>query len=155
MAYPAFGGRWCGPPRVVLGADAPDATVASSQQATPGLREILAVYPEGAPGQGAGFDYELLRRRAYEQNVAWSFGAAGRDFLELLRAHQHHRARDKAGEAEILAEIGLNLSDTRRFGDAADMLDRAEADARRRGRRPAGQQDRQLPRHRRPQPWQQ
>ena len=130
MAYPADWGPMVRAARVVLGADAPDATVASSQQATPGLREILAVYPEGAPGQGAGFNYELLRRRAYEQNVAWSFGAAGRDFLELLRAHQRIAPEDKAGEAEILAEIGLNLSDTRRFGDAADMLDRAEADAR-------------------------
>lgn len=130
MAYPADWGPMVRAARVVLGADAPDAAVASSQQATPGLREILAVYPEGAPGQGAGFNYELLRRRAYEQNVAWSFGAAGRDFLELLRAHQRIAPEDKAGEAEILAEIGLNLSDTRRFGDAADMLDRAEADAR-------------------------
>lgn len=129
MAYPADWGPMVRAARVILGADARDA-VAAPQQVTPGLAEILAVYPEGAPGQGAGFNYELLRRRAYEQNVAWSFGAAGRDFLELLRAHQRIAPEDKAGEAEILAEIGLNLSDTRRFGDAADMLDRAEADAR-------------------------
>ncbi len=116
--------------RVTLGLAQPSAAAAPQSAQTPGLSEIQAVFPDGPPGQGAAFNYELLRRRGYEQNVAWSFGASERDFSELLRAHQRVNPNDSAGEAEILAEIALNLSDARRFGDAAELLDRAEAGAR-------------------------
>jgi hypothetical protein len=119
--------------RVTLGLDQPGAALASATAQTPGLREIQSVYPDGPPGQGAAFNYELLRRRGYEQNIAWSFGASERDFSELLRAHQRVAPEDKAGEAEIFAEIAMNLSDGRRFQDAGELLDRAEAQAREAG----------------------
>jgi CHAT domain-containing protein len=113
--------------RVSLGVDKPGAPPPGS--GAPGLSQIAQVYPGGAPGQGAEFNYELLRRRGYEQNIAWSFGAADQDFSELLRSHQKVAPDDQDGEAEILAEIGLNFSDSGRFQDAADLFDRAEAEA--------------------------
>lgn len=127
-AYPADWGPLVNAARVTLGLDAPGAAKPLAAQ-TPGMREIQAVYPDGPPGQGAGFNYELLRRRGYEQNIAWSFGASERDFSELLRAHQRLAPDDKSGEAEIFAEIAMNLSDGRRFEDAGELLDRAEAEA--------------------------
>ncbi len=127
-AFPADWAPLLAAAKMTLGLPAPSA--AAQATTPPGLKEIEAVYPEGPPGQGAAFNYELLRRRGYEQNVAWSFGASERDFSELLRAHQKAAPDDKIGEAEILAEIGLNLSNSRRFQDAADLFDRAEAGAR-------------------------
>lgn len=124
-AFPADWAPLLAAARLTLG----EAGSAAAVQTPPGLKEIQAVYPEGPPGQGAAFNYELLRRRGYEQNVAWSFGASERDFSELLRAHQKAAPDDKAGEAEILAEIGLNMSNGGRFQDAADLFDRAEAEA--------------------------
>lgn len=124
-AFPADWAPLLAAARLTLG----ETGAAAAAQSAPGLKEIEAVYPEGPPGQGAAFNYELLRRRGYEQNVAWSFGASERDFSELLRAHQKAAPDDKAGEAEILAEIGLNLSNGGRFQDAADLFDRAEAEA--------------------------
>ena len=126
-AYPADWAPMVRAARVALGLERGATLVeAPASNTTPGMREILAVYPEGAPGQGAGFNYELLRRRAYEHNVAWSFSASSRDFEELLRAQNRIAPDDKAGEAEIRAEIALNLSDARRFADAGEMLDRAQ-----------------------------
>ncbi|MGA0599114.1 CHAT domain-containing protein [Caulobacter sp. KR2-114] len=124
-AFPADWAPLLAAARATLG----ETAGAAAAQSPPGLKEIEAVYPEGPPGQGAAFNYELLRRRGYEQNVAWSFGASERDFSELLRAHQKAAPDDKAGEAEILGEIGLNLSNGGRFQDAADLFDRAEAEA--------------------------
>lgn len=115
--------------KVLLGLSRPGPAPASEVATTPGLRELQSVYTAGPPGQGAAVNYELLRRRGYEQNVAWSFGASERDFTELLRAHEQVAPDDRAGRAEILAEIGLNLSNARRFGDADAMLNRAEAEA--------------------------
>ena len=97
---------------------------------TPGLREIQAVYPAGPPGQAAAVNYELLRRRAYEYNLISSFSTAERDFEELERLHQQVAPDDQVGLAEILAEIGLNMSGARRFDEAGDVLDQAEARAR-------------------------
>ena len=128
-AFPSDWGPMVIAARVVLRLDKPGAAVASQTALTPGLKEIEAVFPDGAPGQGATVNYELLRRRGYEKNVAWSFDASERDFSELLRAHQKVAPDDKAGEAEILAEVALNLSDSRRFADADDLLGRAEAGA--------------------------
>ncbi len=127
--YPSDWAPALGAARVGLGIDKASAAGATATAESPGLREIEAVYPQGAPGQGAEFNYELLRRRGYEQNIAWSFGASEQDFSELLRAHQKVAPDDQDGEAEILAEIGLNLSDSQRFQDAADLFDRAEAEA--------------------------
>lgn len=129
-AFPSDWAPMVAAARVLLRLDRPGAAATSQTALTPGLKEIEAVYPDGPPGQGANLNYELLRRRGYEKNVAWSFDASERDFSELLRAHQKVAPDDKAGEAEILAEVALNLSDSRRFADAADVLDRAEAEAR-------------------------
>ena len=97
---------------------------------TPGLREIQAVFPAGPPGQSASVNYELLRRRAFEYNMIWSFSTAQRDFEELLRLHKQVAPDDVDGEAEILAEIGLNMSGSRRFDEASQTLDQAQGDAR-------------------------
>ncbi|HEY5106441.1 MAG TPA: CHAT domain-containing protein [Caulobacteraceae bacterium] len=129
-AFPSDWGPMVAAARVLLKLDKPGAAARSQTALTPGLREIEAVYPDGPPGQGAALNYELLRRRGYEKNVAWSFESSQRDFSELLRAHQKVAPNDTAGEAEILAEVALNLSDSRRFADAGDLLDRAEAEAR-------------------------
>ena len=112
--------------RVLTGAAKPSAITASGG-VTPGLSQIEAVYPAGPPGQGAASNYELLRRRAYEYNAAWEFGASLRDYQDLLAAEKKDAPDDQAGEAEILAEIGLDLSSARRFDEAQSTLDRAEA----------------------------
>ncbi|HEY2706833.1 MAG TPA: CHAT domain-containing protein [Caulobacteraceae bacterium] len=114
--------------RVLTGlerASAVPATAVAGQ--TPGLQEIQAVFPNGAPGQAAASNYELLRRRAYEYNVIWDFGTSLRDFETLMAAQRKVAPDDAAGEADILAEIGLNMSSARRFDDAAATLDKAEA----------------------------
>ncbi len=115
--------------RVLSGAARAPKTPASAPGETPGLREIRAVFPAGPPGQSAAANYELLRRRAYEYNLIWSFDTAERDFEELLQVQQRVAPDDVAGEAEILAEIGLNMSSARRFDEAADTLARAQARA--------------------------
>ncbi len=129
-AFPSDWGPMVAAARVLLELEQPRTAAGSQTALTPGLKEIEAVYPDGPPGQGAALNYELLRRRGYEKNVAWSFESSQRDFSELLRAHQKVAPNDKAGEAEILAEVALNLSDSRRFADAGELLDRAEAEAR-------------------------
>jgi len=128
-AYPADWAPLVEAARVLSGATARVAAAETDTASTPGLREIDAVYPEGAPGQGAEVNYELLRRRAFEHNVIWSFASSEQDFEALLRAHDAISPEDVQGRAEILAEIGLNLSDAGRFSEAADSLDRAEAEA--------------------------
>ena len=115
--------------RVLTGAAKATASGPGPSQ-TPGLDEIRAVFPAGVPGQNAEANYELLRRRAYEYNMIWSFGASQRDFEQLLQAHKRTAPDDIDGEAEILAEIGLNMSSARRFDEAAEVLNRAEARAR-------------------------
>lgn len=109
------------------------AAAAEDRGDTPGLRQIAAAYPQGAPGQSAAVNYELLRRRAYEHNVMWSFASSERDFQELLRAHRATSPQDVAGEADILAEVGLNLSGSRRFQEAAEVFGQAEAKTRQAG----------------------
>ncbi len=114
----------------VMGGAAPRAAIAAADTAsTAGLREIEAVYPAGPPGQGAQANIELLRRRAFEHNMIWSFAASERDFEELLRAHEQVSPEDVEGRAELLAEISVNLSNERRFTEAAEALNRAEAQA--------------------------
>ncbi|HEY3798853.1 MAG TPA: CHAT domain-containing protein [Caulobacteraceae bacterium] len=127
--YPSDWASAVGAARVELGVDKPSKVAQAQAGVTPGLQEIEQVYPNGAPGQGAEFNYELLRRRGFEQNIAWSFGASEQDFAELLRAHQKVAPDDQDGEADILSEVGLNLSDSQRFADAGDMFDRAQAEA--------------------------
>ena len=117
---------------VLSGALKPAAASAGDGGA-PGLREIEAVYPAGPPGQSAAVNFELLRRRAYEYNMVWEFGASLRDFEELLSAQAAVAPDDKAGRAEILAEIGLNMSSARRFDDANATLDQAQALAKQAG----------------------
>lgn len=129
QAFPADWGPMVAAASVLSGLEKPEA-VAASATAAPGLAQLQAVYPAGAPGQGAAVNLELLRRRAYEQNAVWSFSAAERDFSELLRAHEAVTPDDQEGAAEILAEIGVNLSGERRFEEAADAFDQAEARAR-------------------------
>ncbi len=129
VAYPSDWGPMIAAARVISGAAARTA-VAANEQSAPGLREIEAVYPQGAPGQGAAFNYELLRRRAFERNEIWRFAGAEQDFEALLRAHDAVDPDDQAGRAEILAEIGLNLSDAGRFGEAANTFDQAATLAR-------------------------
>jgi CHAT domain-containing protein len=128
--YPSDWGPLVAAARVLTGAARPAAITAGSG-VTPGLSQIEAVYPAGPPGQGAALNYELLRRRAYEYNAAWEFGASLRDYQDLLAAQKKVAPDDQAGEAEILAEIGLDLSSARRFDEARSTLDRAEALARR------------------------
>jgi CHAT domain-containing protein len=128
-AYPADWVPLLEAARVLSGA-APATAVASRDEATtPGLREIEAVYPGGPPGQGAEVNYEILRRRAFEHNVIWSFASSEQDFEAILRAHDTVSPEDVEGRADILAEVGLNLSNARRFTEAADALDRAESEA--------------------------
>lgn len=129
-AYPADWGPMVAAARVLSGAARPQAVAERDDSLTPGLRELQAVYPAGAPGISAAVNQEILRRRAYEQNASWSFGASQRDFGELLRAQERVAPDDAAGAAEILAEIGLNLSGERRFQEAADAFDAAELRAR-------------------------
>ena len=124
-SYPADWGPMVSAARVLSGAARPSA-VAQTDALTPGLRELQAVYPAGAPGISAAVNQEVLRRRAYEQNTSWSFAASERDFAELLRAQERVAPDDLAGSAEILAEIGLNLSGERRFQEAKDAFDAAE-----------------------------
>ncbi|HEY5106942.1 MAG TPA: CHAT domain-containing protein [Caulobacteraceae bacterium] len=116
--------------KVLAGAAHATTIAASSAADTPGMREIQAVFPSGPPGQGAASQYDLLRRRAYEYNLIWSFGSSQRDFEALLRTHQAVAPDDTAGEAEILAEIGLNMSSARRFNEAAETLKAADDRAR-------------------------
>jgi CHAT domain-containing protein len=106
------------------------AAVTSAAGETPGLTEIEAVFPGGPPGQDAAGKYELLRLRAYEYNSMWQFDASQRDFEALLAAQQAIAPDDTDSEAEIRAEIGLDLSSSRRFDEARASFDRAEALAR-------------------------
>lgn len=130
-AYPADWAPLLTAARVMLGAAPPPAANAEAPPDTAGLREIRSVFPEGAPGQSAAANYELLRRRAYEKNILWNFASSERDFGALLVAHRRVAPDDVAGEAEILGEIGLNLSGAGRFLEAGEALGRAEAAARR------------------------
>ncbi len=113
----------------VLGGAAPRTAPVQTVASTPGMREIEALYPAGPPGQGAEFNYELLRRRAYEHNMMGNFAAAERDFEDLLQAQDALSPDDAERRAELLAEIGLNLSNGRRFSEAADFFGRAEREA--------------------------
>ena len=115
--------------RVLSGVERPTAITTASSGETPGLREIQAVFPDGPPGQAATSNYELLSRRAYEYNSIWSFDSSERDFEELLRLHSRVAPDDVSGEGEILAEIGLNMSNARRFDEAADLFAQADAHA--------------------------
>ncbi len=124
-AYPADWAPMIAAARVLSGAARAEA-VTHSDGLTPGMREIQSVYPAGAPGISASVNQELLRRRAYEQNTSWSFSASERDFAELLRTQERLAPDDAEGAAEILAEIGLNLSGERRFQEAEDSFDEAE-----------------------------
>src|SRR5262249_40582525 len=113
--------------RVLTGVEPASAVTAKSAGVTPGLREIQAVYPAGAPGQAAQANYELLLRRAYEYNTIWSFDSAERDFEELLAAHNRTAPDDTAREAEIFPDIALNMSNARRFDEADDAFAKADA----------------------------
>ncbi|HLK26687.1 MAG TPA: CHAT domain-containing protein [Caulobacteraceae bacterium] len=116
--------------RVLSGAAQPTAVAAGGAGSeTPGLREIQAVFPAGPPGLAATANYELLLRRAYEYNSIWSFDTAERDFEELLRMHRQIAPDDMEGEAEIMAEIGLNMSNAGRFDEATDAFATAEGQA--------------------------
>ena len=128
QAYPADWPGLLQAARVLTGAARRTAAAPSAGE-TPGMREIAAVFPAGAPGQSASARYELLRRRAYEYNASWSFATSTRDFQELLAAHRAIAPDDITGEAEILAEIGLNLSGARRFDEAGQALGQAKARA--------------------------
>jgi CHAT domain-containing protein len=127
--YPSDWGPLINAARVVSGLERPTAAAASTSAETPGLREIEAVFPSGPPGQAATSNYELLLRRAYEYNTIWSFDTAERDFEELLRMHSRVAPDDVSGEGEILAEIGLNMSNARRFDEASSVFTEAEARA--------------------------
>ncbi|MFI4933476.1 MAG: CHAT domain-containing protein [Caulobacterales bacterium] len=124
--YPSDWGPLVSAARVLTGIERASASATAGAE-TPGLREIQAVFPTGAPGQTAAANYELLRRRAYEYNVMWEFGTSLRDFETLMAAQKKVAPDDAAGEADILAEIGLNMSSAQRFDDAAATLDHAEA----------------------------
>jgi CHAT domain-containing protein len=125
-AFPADWSALVTTGRVMTGAQS--AAQASGPNAeTPGLREIQAVFPAGAPGLSAASNYELLRRRAYEKNAVWNFGGSQTDFSELLSLHRTVAPQDNAGEAELLAELALNLSDEERFDEARETLDQARA----------------------------
>jgi CHAT domain-containing protein len=128
--YPSDWAPMVGAARVLMGLEKPAAAATANVAQTPGLREIEAVFPAGPPGQSAAFNFELLRRRAYEYNSIWDFAAAERDFEALLQAQQRIAPDDVAGEADILSEVGLNMSGARRFDEAGVALQRAEALAR-------------------------
>jgi CHAT domain-containing protein len=126
-AYPADWAPLVRAGEVLTGAVAPAAAAQSGD--SPGMREIQSVFPEGPPGQAKAFNYELLRRRAYEKNAIWNFGGSERDFSELLAAHRAMSPDDVDGEAEIMAEVGLNLSGEQRFDEAGETLRQAQAKA--------------------------
>ena len=128
-AYPSDWSALVQAARVLGGAAKRTAPPTGDVASTPGMREIQSLYPSGPPGQGAEFNYELLRRRAYEHNMMGNFGAAERDFEDLLRAQDVISPEDIEGRAELLAEIGLNLSNARRFAEASDFFGRAEDQA--------------------------
>ena len=115
--------------RVLSGLEQPTAAADRGRAETPGLREIEAVFPSGPPGQAATSNYELLLRRAFEYNTIWSFETSERDFEELLRMHTQVAPDDVEGEGEILAEIGLNMSNAGRFDEAAYVFTEVETRA--------------------------
>src|SRR5204863_6067473 len=84
-AYPSDWAALIHAAKVLGGAAARTAPVAVGAS-TPGMQQIEALYPSGPPGQGAEFNYELLRRRAYEHNTMGNYAAAERDFEDLLQA---------------------------------------------------------------------
>ena len=127
-AYPSDWAALIQAAKVMGGAAARTAPV-SAGASTPGMQQIEALYPAGPPGQGAEFNYELLRRRAYEHNTMGNFAAAERDFEDLLQAQDALSPDDTERRAELLAEIGLNLSNARRFSEASDVFGRAQAQA--------------------------
>jgi CHAT domain-containing protein len=113
--------------RVLTGIERASAVTAASAGVTPGLREIEAVFPAGPPGQSAQANYELLLRRAYEYNTIWSFDSAERDFEALLAAHNRIAPDDTSGQAEIFADIALNMSNAGRFDEANDAFAKADS----------------------------
>jgi CHAT domain-containing protein len=127
-AYPSDWAALIHAAKVLGGAAARTAPVAVGAS-TPGMQQIEALYPSGPPGQGAEFNYELLRRRAYEHNTMGNYAAAERDFEDLLQAQDALTPDDMERRAELLSEIGLNLSNGRRFAEATEALDRAEKEA--------------------------
>ena len=124
--------------RVLLGLD----RQVEARSATPGLDEINQVFPPGPPGQCdehdnpkyhgppgecADVNYLILRQRAFEYNAIWSFDAAERDFSVLLSLHNKIAPDDLQGRAEILAEIGVNLSASGRGQEAAQSFADAQS----------------------------
>ncbi len=126
--FPADWGPSLAAARVLIGLDKA-AQSSGNDAATAGLSEIRAAFPAGAPGASAVTSYQLLRLRAYAENVVWNFDAAERDFSDLLIAHRKVLPDDLSGEGEILAEIAVNLSAAGRIQESRAALDQAEAAA--------------------------
>ena len=138
LVFPSDWGPGVAAGRVLLGLD----RQVAMKTAAPGLDAINQVFPagppgdceegdnpayHGPPGRCADQNYQVLRERAFEHNMVWSFGAAERDFSVLLSLHDKIAPDDVAGKAEILSEIGVNLSAAQRAQEATQFFDDAEA----------------------------
>lgn len=61
-----------------------------------------------------------------EYNGRWRFRAAEAAYLDALAAHQRAAPADLSGRAQLLGEIGLNLSNQGRFDEALAQLSEAD-----------------------------
>lgn len=78
-------------------------------------------------GLCASVNYEVLRNLAFTENAFWNFDAAERDFRKLLQMHEWVAPHDRIDEAEILLEIGLNLSSSERVEEANGFFAQSDA----------------------------
>ncbi len=138
LSFPADWGPMTAAARVMLGVDQP--TVAEEMSKGAASSSPLSSCPpstiaedaasggaEQTPGLCEETSYLSLRRRAFSENAFWNFAAAEQDFANLLSLHRIVAPTDVLDEAEILAEVGVNLSAARRRSEAQAFFDRADA----------------------------
>lgn len=94
-----------------------------SSELASSMRVLLGADPVG----GGVLDFNTLRRAAYESNALWQFAAAEAQFAAAIRQHQELWPLDRAGRADLVSELALNLSNQRRFREAEQKLSEARA----------------------------
>lgn len=115
--------------RLLLGEKRPvDSADASGpvMQVASSMRNILG---EADLIGGNVYDFNSLRSAAYESNQLWLFGAAEAQFNGALSRHAELWPNDRAGRADLLSELALNLSNQKRFNEAVARLNEAEGEA--------------------------
>ncbi len=96
--------------------------VRSQRKSTPKTQNAQSV------GLCASVNYEIQRNLAFTENAFWNFDAAERDFRKLLQMHDWVAPHDLVDKAEILLEIGLNLSSSERVEEANGFFSQADAE---------------------------